>query len=67
MVMNAPRAKVTPKGRRPLEQISDALEQLFASLRESVRQCPTFGHVSAEERARIEAELFTPKLPDGAE
>ena len=64
---NTPRAKVVPEGRRALEKISDALEQMSASLRESVRACPPFSKTTAEERARFKAERCTLKLPDGVE
>lgn len=43
--------------------MGDRIDQLFASLRERVRECPTFATLIAAERAQIERSVFDVRLP----
>ena len=59
IAINAPREDVAPAIRIELERATNANEQFFTDLRETVRATPTFAALSEKEQLRIERLVFS--------
>jgi Arc/MetJ family transcription regulator len=65
IAINAPREDVAPAIRRELERATNANEQFFTDLRETVRSSPSFEALCRREQLLIERVIFSVE-PQGA-
>ncbi len=59
IAINAPREDVAPAIRIELERATNANEQFFTNLRETVRSSPSFAALSEGEQSLIERVIFS--------